>query len=137
MPADGESVGELSIRGPTLFSGYVGQPDQVTPGDGWHATGDLATVAPDGCHRILGRRRADVVHCRNQAVPARQVEEVLLTHPGVHDVAVVGAPRRALGEMIVAYVVAADGPPRRPPVADPYRRVAGDASGVGAGRRGA
>ncbi|BCL17274.1 AMP-binding protein [Micromonospora sagamiensis] len=109
VPADGESVGELSIRGPTLFSGYVGQPDQVTPGDGWHATGDLATVAPDGCHRILGRRRADVVHCRNQAVPARQVEEVLLTHPGVHDVAVVGAPHRALGEMIVAYVVAADG----------------------------
>ncbi|MEU4565120.1 AMP-binding protein [Micromonospora sp. NPDC023956] len=109
VPTDGESVGELCIRGPTLFSGYVGQPDQTAPGDGWYHTGDLATVAPDGCHRIIGRRRADVVHCRDHAVPARQVEEVLLTHPGVHDAAVVGTPHRALGEMIVAYVVAADG----------------------------
>ncbi|SCL26367.1 fatty acid CoA ligase FadD36 [Micromonospora pallida] len=109
VPADGESVGELCIRGPTLFNGYVGQPGLATCADGWHATGDLATVAPDGCHRIIGRRRSDVVHCRDLPVPVRQVEEILLTHPGVHEAAVVGAPHRALGEEIVAYVVAAEG----------------------------
>ncbi|WP_328348223.1 AMP-binding protein [Micromonospora sp. NBC_00421] len=109
VPADGESAGELSIRGPTLFSGYVCRTDQGTPSGGWHATGDLATVGPDGCHQIIGRRRVDVVHCRDRPVPARQVEEVLLSHPGVHDAAVVGTPHRALGDEIVAYVVAADG----------------------------
>lgn len=106
---DGESVGELSIRGPTMFSGYVDRPGQTTPVDGWHATGDLATVAADGTHRIIGRRGADVVHSRSRRVHAGQVEEVLLSHPGVCDAAVVGTPHRDLGEQVTAYVVAADG----------------------------
>ncbi|MGB2568726.1 AMP-binding protein [Micromonospora citrea] len=108
VPADGESVGELSIRGPTLFSGYLGGPGQVSA-DGWHATGDLATVAADGSHRIMGRPGADVVRARGRLVHAGQVEEVLLSHPGVRDVAVVGTAHRVLGEQVTAYVVAAEG----------------------------
>ncbi|MEU4366846.1 AMP-binding protein [Micromonospora chersina] len=109
VPPDGESVGELNVRGPTLFSGYVDRSEPAPPADGWHATGDLATVDPDGGHRILGRRGVDVVRCRDRPVCARQVEEVLLTHPGVRDAAVVGAPHRSRGEQVVAYVVAAAG----------------------------
>ncbi|MFI0796394.1 AMP-binding protein [Micromonospora rubida] len=108
VPADGEAVGELSIRGPTLFSGYVDRRGQRTGAGGWHATGDLATVAADGSHRIIGRRRTDVVH-GSVRVYAGQVEEVLLSHPGVHDAAVVGVPHRVLGEQVTAYVVAAEG----------------------------
>ncbi|MFF3866365.1 AMP-binding protein [Micromonospora sp. NPDC001898] len=108
VPTDGESVGELSIRGPTLFSGYVDRRGQRTGTDGWHATGDLATVTADGSHRIIGQRRTDVVHGPVR-VYAGQVEEVLLSHPGVHDAAVVGIPHPALGEQVTAYVVAAEG----------------------------
>ncbi|WP_229397830.1 AMP-binding protein [Micromonospora okii] len=107
VPADGESVGELSIRGPTLFSGYVDGPPPPAPG--WHATGDLATVAADGSHRIIGRRRTDVVHSRSRRVHAGPVEEALRSHPGVSDAAVVATPHHALGEQVTAYVVAAEG----------------------------
>ncbi|MGK5671586.1 AMP-binding protein [Micromonospora sp. URMC 106] len=106
VPADGESVGELSVCGPTLFSGYVGGGKG---GAGrWHATGDLATVAADGSHRIIGRRGLDVVQCRGRRVHAGQVEEALLSHPGVRDAAVVGTPHPTLGEQVTAYVVAAE-----------------------------
>ncbi|WP_089153944.1 AMP-binding protein [Micromonospora sp. NBS 11-29] len=109
VPADGDSVGELSVRSPTLFSGYVDRPGSAPPADGWHPTGDLATVDPAGGHRILGRGGTHVVRCGGRPVPAHQVEEVLLTHPGVHEAAVVGAPHRTRGEQVVAYVVAAAG----------------------------
>ncbi|WBC15818.1 AMP-binding protein [Micromonospora sp. WMMA1998] len=109
VPADGDSVGELSVRSPTLFSGYLDRPGSLPPAGGWHPTGDLATVDPAGGHRVLGRGGADVVRCGDRRVAARQVEEVLLTHPGVYDVAVVGAAHRTRGEQVVAYVVAAAG----------------------------
>lgn len=109
VPADGEAVGELSIRGPTLFSGYVDEPGRRRVMGEWHATGDLATVAADGSHRIIGRRRVDVIHGRGRQVHAGQVEEVLLSYPGVRDAAVVGTPHRELGEQVTAYVVAAEG----------------------------
>ncbi|EEP74306.1 LOW QUALITY PROTEIN: acyl-CoA synthetase, partial [Micromonospora sp. ATCC 39149] len=82
VPADGESVGELSIRGPTLFSGYVDGWERRANAAGWHTTGDLAAVAADGSHRIVGRL-TDVVHSRTCRVHAGQVEEVLLSYPGV------------------------------------------------------
>ncbi|GAA2703968.1 AMP-binding protein [Micromonospora olivasterospora] len=109
VPADGESVGLLSIRRPTLFSGYVDEPGRDATAGEWHATGDLATVAADGSYRIIGRRRTDVVHDRGRCIHAGQVEEVLLSYPGVRDAAVVGTPHRVLGEQVTAYVVAAEG----------------------------
>ncbi|MFF3855003.1 AMP-binding protein [Micromonospora sp. NPDC002575] len=109
VPADGESVGELGIRGPTLSSGYVDGRGRCADAAGWHVTGDLATVAADGSHRIIGRRRTDVVHGRTRRIHAGQVEEVLLSHPGVRDAAVVGTPHAVQGEQVTAYVVAAEG----------------------------
>ncbi|MFI2712278.1 AMP-binding protein [Micromonospora sp. NPDC018662] len=109
VAADGDAVGELSIRSPTMFSGYADRPGSPPPADDWHPTGDLATVDRAGRHRILGPAGTGVVCCGGRPVPARQVEEVLLTHPGVHEVAVVGTPHRTLGEQVVAYVVAAAG----------------------------
>ncbi|MDT0527743.1 AMP-binding protein [Micromonospora sp. DSM 115977] len=105
VPADGESVGELSICGPTLFSGYVEGGRGHAAGH-WHATGDLATVAADGSYRIIGRRGLDVLHCRGRRMHAGQIEEALLSHPGVREAAVVGTPHDALGEQVTAYVVA-------------------------------
>ncbi|QLQ35720.1 AMP-binding protein [Micromonospora robiginosa] len=109
VAADGDAVGELSVRSPTTFSGYADRPGSAPPADGWHPTGDLATVDPAGRHRILGPGGTGVVRCGGRHVPTGQVEEVLLAHPGVHEVAVVGAPHRTLGEQVVAYVVAAAG----------------------------
>ncbi|MEU8046423.1 AMP-binding protein [Micromonospora echinofusca] len=105
VPADGESVGELSVCGPTLFSGYVGA-GQGFPAGRWHATGDLASVAADGSYRIIGRCGLDVVHSRGRRMNAGQIEEALLSHPGVREAAVVGTPHHALGEQVTAYVVA-------------------------------
>ncbi|MFD6693725.1 AMP-binding protein [Micromonospora aurantiaca (nom. illeg.)] len=104
VPADGQSAGELSVCGPTLFSGYVG--GRSLAAGRWHATGDLASVAPDGTYRIIGRRGLDVVHSRGRRMPTGQIEEALLSHPGVRDAAVVGTPHHALGEQVTAYVVA-------------------------------
>jgi fatty acid CoA ligase FadD36 len=108
VPADGESVGELQVRGPTLFAGYRGQPEATaaayTP-DGWFRTGDVATIGPDGQHRIVGRASTDLIKSGGFRIGAGEVENMLLRHPGVREAAVVGAPHPDLGQEIVAYVV--------------------------------
>jgi fatty acid CoA ligase FadD36 len=109
VPDDDETVGELEVRGPTLFEGYLGQPDvtaaQYTH-DGWFRTGDVAARAPDGQHRIVGRRSTDLIKSGGYRIGAGEVEAALLTHPGVHEAAVVGAPDADLGQVVVAFVVA-------------------------------
>jgi len=111
VTADGRLVGELSVRSPTLCTGYVGAPDGLpgTDSDGWYATGDLAVIEPDGSHRIIGRRATDVVLSRTRLIRGAEVEEVLLTHPGVREAVVVGTPHRTLGQQVTAYVVAGRG----------------------------
>jgi fatty acid CoA ligase FadD36 len=104
-----EGSGELEVRGPTLFRGYLNQPaataDSYTA-DGWFRTGDIATVAPDGTHRIVGRASVDLIKSGGYRIGAGEVEEALLAHPGVHEAAVVGAAHPDLGQEVVAYVVA-------------------------------
>lgn len=105
-----EPDGELEVRGPTLFSGYLNRPDATASAytvDGWFRTGDLAAVEPDGTHRILGRTATDLIKCGGFRVGAGEVEDALLAHPAVAEAAVVGAPHPDLGQEIVAYVVAA------------------------------
>ncbi|MEV0396803.1 AMP-binding protein [Polymorphospora rubra] len=108
VPADGESVGELSIRGPTLFSGYVDRAHPAVGTGDWHPTGDLATVCPDGSYRIIGRRH-DITHVGCGRIDVALVEDTLLGFPGVADAAVVTAPHPVLGEHVTAYVAAAGG----------------------------
>ncbi|MEU9131004.1 acyl-CoA synthetase [Kitasatospora sp. NPDC048540] len=112
LPADGESVGELQVAGPTLFSGYLNRPDadaESWTADGWFRTGDVAVVGPDGFHRIVGRASVDLIKSGGYKIGAGEVEAALRDHPAVADAAVVGAPDSDLGQAVVAYVIA-DGP---------------------------
>ena len=108
LSADGESIGELLVRGPMLFDGYLNQPGmtaQLLDADGWFRTGDIAVVAPDGWHRIVGRRSTDMIKSGGYRIGAGEVEDALLAHPSVREAAVVGTPHDDLGEQVTAYVV--------------------------------
>ena len=99
-------IGDLQVRGATLFDGYLGRgPAPLTP-DGWFDTGDAAEVDDTGNHRIIGRARDDLIKTGGYRVGAGEIEGVLLEHPAVHEVAVVGVPDDDLGQRIVAYAVA-------------------------------
>jgi fatty acid CoA ligase FadD36 len=106
---DGATIGELQVRGATLFSGYLNRPDATatafTP-DGWFRTGDIAAIDGDGNHRIVGRASTDLIKSGGYRIGAGEVENHLLSHPGVREAAVVGVPHTDLGQEIVAYVVA-------------------------------
>jgi fatty acid CoA ligase FadD36 len=104
---DGESVGELHVRGATLFSGYLGQPEVTARSfdDGWFVTGDAATIGADGFHRIVGRKSIDIIKSGGYKVGAGEVEAALLAHPGVAEAAVIGVADDDLGQRIVGFVV--------------------------------
>ncbi|WP_128979983.1 acyl-CoA synthetase [Streptomyces roseicoloratus] len=113
---DGETVGEIQVRGPNLFTGYLNRPDATAAaftGDGWFRTGDMAVREPDGYVRIVGRKATDLIKSGGYKIGAGEIENALLDHPGVREAAVTGAPDPDLGERIVAWVVPAD--PARPP----------------------
>ncbi|MBT2385777.1 acyl-CoA synthetase [Streptomyces sp. ISL-11] len=102
-------IGELEVSGPTLFAGYLGRPEATAAAytsDGWFRTGDIATIEPDGMHRIVGRASTDLIKSGGYRVGAGEVENALLDHPAVREAAVVGVPHDDLGQEIVAYVVA-------------------------------
>ncbi|HEV7706579.1 MAG TPA: acyl-CoA synthetase [Asanoa sp.] len=106
---DGATPGALEIRGATVFDGYLGRPDANAASfteDGWFRTGDVATIDSDGVHRIVGRASTDLIKTGGYRVGAGEIEDALLTHPAVHEAAVVGRPDDDLGQRIVAYVVA-------------------------------
>jgi fatty acid CoA ligase FadD36 len=96
-------IGDLEIRGATLFDGYLHSRPQ--PRTEWFATGDSAVVDETGSHRIVGRTRDDLIKCGGYRVGAGEIEAALLDHPSVAEVAVVGVPDDDLGQRIVAYVV--------------------------------
>jgi fatty acid CoA ligase FadD36 len=105
---DGETIGRLEVRGPTVFDGYLNRPDATAEAfgtDGWYRTGDVAVVDGAGMHRIVGRESVDLIKSGGFRVGAGEIETVLLGHPGVDEVAVVGVPDDDLGQRIVAYVV--------------------------------
>jgi malonyl-CoA/methylmalonyl-CoA synthetase len=111
--AGSETIGEIVVRGPNLFTEYLNRPDATAEAmcDGWFHTGDLATRDPDGYWRIVGRRATDLIKTGGYKVGAGEVEGTLLDHPGVVEVAVTGEPDADLGERIVAWVVADGGRP--------------------------
>ncbi|MFJ6368570.1 AMP-binding protein [Streptomyces virginiae] len=105
----GAEIGELQVKGPTLFSGYLGRPDATAAAysdDGWFRTGDIAAVDEEGVHRIVGRASTDMIKSGGYRIGAGEVENALLDHPRVREAAVVGVPDADLGERIVAFVVA-------------------------------
>ncbi|MFI6009146.1 acyl-CoA synthetase [Streptomyces sp. NPDC051243] len=116
---DGETVGEIQVRGPNLFTEYLNRPDATTAAftaDGWFRTGDMAVRDPDGYVRIVGRKATDLIKSGGYKIGAGEIENALLEHPGVREAAVTGEPDADLGERIVAWVVPED--PESPPAAD-------------------
>ncbi|WP_138905866.1 acyl-CoA synthetase [Streptomyces chryseus] len=115
---DGESVGEIQVRGPNLFTAYLNRPDATAAAfDGdWFRTGDMATRDPDGYVRIVGRKATDLIKSGGYKIGAGEIENALLDHPGVREAAVTGEPDPDLGERIVAWIVPSD--MRNPPTAD-------------------
>ncbi|WP_038169926.1 acyl-CoA synthetase [Tomitella biformata] len=112
VPADGESIGRLQVRGATLFSGYLNNPEATAESfteDGWFNTGDIAILDAEGFHRIVGRESTDLIKSGGYRVGAGEVETVLLGHPGVAEAAVIGVPDADLGQRIVGCVVAREG----------------------------
>ncbi|MFF3326775.1 acyl-CoA synthetase [Streptomyces sp. NPDC002889] len=112
---DGETIGEIQVRGENLFTGYLNRPDATAAAfDGdWFRTGDMAVRDPDGYVRIVGRKATDLIKSGGYKIGAGEIENVLLDHPGVREAAVTGEPDADLGERVVAWIVAADpeGPP--------------------------
>lgn len=107
-PHDGETIGSLQVRTPTVFDGYLNRPEATAAAfdpDGWYRTGDAAVIGADGMHRIVGRESVDLIKSGGYRVGAGEVETVLLSHPGVAEVTVVGLPDEDLGQRIVAFVV--------------------------------
>ncbi|WP_318215435.1 long-chain fatty acid--CoA ligase [Streptomyces sp. SCL15-6] len=105
-------LGEVVVRGHNVFSGYLGRPEATAEAlvDGWFRTGDLGTKDDEGFLRIVDRKK-DVVIRGGYNVYPREVEEVLMRHPGIAQVAVIGLPDELHGEEVCAVVVPAPGAP--------------------------
>jgi 4-coumarate--CoA ligase len=103
--------GELWVRGPQVMAGYLNRPDAtaatITP-DGWLRTGDLVHVDADG-YLFLVDRVKELIKVKGFQVAPAELEALLLTHPTVADVAVVGVPDGEAGEVPKAFVVPAAG----------------------------
>ncbi len=96
--------GEICISGPSVISGYDGGSGAESFVDGWFRTGDMGYQDPDGYVFITGRIR-DVINRGGEKISPREVEEVLLTHPDVEDVVVIGEPDPTYGQRAVACVI--------------------------------
>jgi len=102
----GES-GELAVKGPQVMLGYwnnKAETENVLTKDGWLLTGDIARMDADGYFYIVDRKK-DMIDVSGLKVYPREVEELLFTHPGVKEAAVVGMPDDYRGEAVSAYVV--------------------------------
>jgi long-chain acyl-CoA synthetase len=102
--------GEVAVRGPVVMSGYWGDEPATRAAlrEGWLMTGDLGVIDDDGLLTLKGRAKELIISGGSNIYP-REVEEVLLRHPAVAEVAVVGAPDPVWGENVVAFVVARNG----------------------------
>jgi acyl-CoA synthetase (AMP-forming)/AMP-acid ligase II len=104
--------GELQVRTPALFAGYYRDPERtaaVVSPDRWYSTGDLCTLDADGFVNVVGRKK-DMIIRGGANISAREIEELLFTHPKVAQVACVAMPDPVLVERVCAFVVCAPGP---------------------------
>ncbi len=106
VPWDGQSLGEITVRGNVVMRGYYNDPEatESAMGDGWFHSGDAAVVHPDGFVEIRDRIK-DVIISGGENISSVEVEGVLLRHPSVQEVAIVGLPHERWGEAPYAFVV--------------------------------
>jgi len=110
VPADGQTVGEIVVRGNAVMLGYYRDPEATEHAipDGWFHTGDAAVVHLDGYTEIRDRIK-DVIISGGENISSVEVEGVLLRHPAIQEVAIVGLPHEKWGETPHAFVVLTEG----------------------------
>ncbi|EHJ8071684.1 medium-chain fatty-acid--CoA ligase [Escherichia coli] len=99
--------GEEASRGPNVFMGYFDEPEltaRALDEEGWYYSGDLCRMDEAGYIKITGRKKDIIVRC-GENISSREVEDILLQHPKIHDACVVAMPDERLGERSCAYVV--------------------------------
>lgn len=108
-------LGELQVQGPTLMSGYWRQPEKTAAAfDGpWFKTGDVVTLDDHGYIVHAGRQSVDIIKSGGYKISAREIEERILTHPEVAQVAVIGRADQEWGERIIAAIVPTSSAPAR------------------------
>ncbi|PRH80825.1 long-chain fatty acid--CoA ligase [Streptomyces solincola] len=115
MPWDGESAGELEVRGPWIAAAYYGgadaeplRPEDKFSADGWLKTGDVGTISPDGFLTLTDRAK-DVIKSGGEWISSVDLENALMAHPDVAEAAVVAVPDEKWGERPLATVVLKEG----------------------------
>jgi malonyl-CoA/methylmalonyl-CoA synthetase len=105
-PVPAGEVGEVRVKGPTVFPGYWRNPEATAAAftTGWFATGDMGHLDAGGCLTLHGRSTELIISGGFNIYP-REIEELLLEFPGVREAAVIGAPDERRGEVPVAFVV--------------------------------
>lgn len=109
-PWDGQTMGELEVRGPWVASSYYNAPEtaQRWSGDGWFRTGDVATMDPDGCIKLVDRTK-DLIKSGGEWISSVDLEGALMSHPAVREAAVIAIPHPKWQERPLAVVVLKDG----------------------------
>jgi fatty-acyl-CoA synthase len=110
VPHDGETLGEIVVRGNAVMKGYFNDPEATAEvmRDGWFHTGDAAVIHADGYAEIRDRLK-DVIISGGENISSVEVEGVLLRHPAVQEVAIVGLPHERWGEAPHAFVILKNG----------------------------
>jgi fatty-acyl-CoA synthase len=108
LPWDGESVGELEVRGPWVAAGYYGVDDPEKFHDGWLRTGDVGTLTKDGFLRLTDRSK-DVIKSGGEWISSVELENQVMAHPAVAEAAVVGVPDEKWDERPLVAVVVREG----------------------------
>lgn len=110
VPHDGETLGEITVRGNVVMKGYYNDPEATNAAikNGWFHSGDAAVVHPDGFAEIRDRFK-DVIISGGENISSVEVEGCLLRHPAVLESAVVGMPHEKWGESPHAFVILQDG----------------------------
>ena len=109
-PRDGETIGELMLRGNTVMRGYLKNPEATEEAfrGGWFHTGDLAVRHPDGYVEMKDRAK-DIIISGGENISSLEVEECLFRHPKIMEAAVVARPDEHWGETVCAFVTPRDG----------------------------
>ncbi|MDD7940078.1 acyl--CoA ligase family protein [Actinomycetospora lutea] len=115
VPHDGETMGEIVMRGNNVMSGYFRDPDATAKAfaGGWYHSGDLGVMHPDGYVELRDRAK-DVVISGGENISTVEVEQAVLSHPAVLEAAVVGVPDEQWGERPKAFVVLRQGQSAEP-----------------------
>ena len=113
VPADGETMGEIWMRGNTVMKGYLRNPAATAEAfaHGWFHSGDLAVMHPDGYAEVKDRSK-DIIISGGENISSLEVEEALYRHPAIMEAAVVAQPHEKWGETPCAFITRAPGQDR-------------------------